>query len=111
MRLLKEKYNTQDAAGRKILDYGSDVLHVGHNAFRDGLKASPIDTSELAKCIHGFFKHSVLRRADFALELIDLEMEEQLSFLRHVDTRWLSLGPALERIDKFWEAITHYFLC
>ena len=51
MRLLKTKYNTTEAAGRKILDYGSDVLHVGHNAFREGLKVNPIDTSELAKCM------------------------------------------------------------
>ena len=111
MRLLINKYNTKDAADSytKILDYGACVLHVCHNAFKCGLKAVPIDLSQFAISIHGFFKYSVLRREDFTNELIDLE-ETQENFLRHVSSRWLSLKPALERIEKHWIAIEQYFL-
>ena len=111
MKLLTKKYNTKEAEKELhlLLDYGSCVLHTGHNSVKEGLKANPIKVSELAKCVHGFFKYSTLRRADFAKELIDLELAETV-FIRHVDTRWLTLQPALERIDKNYEAITHYFL-
>ena len=110
MKMLTEKGTKE---GHKILDYGSCVLHVSHNAFSKGLKIVPINVSELAKCIYGFFKYSTIRREQFTAEILDLERDEKLrerGFLRHVDSRWLSLKPALERIDKHWEAILHYFL-
>ena len=109
MTILKEKVKKMPNA--RLVDYGSCVLHVNHNAFSKGLKigADFVDTAQLAKCVYGFFKYSTIRREDFAAELIDLEMEEK-NFLRHVDSRWLSLKPALERLDAQFEAVQNYFL-
>ena len=109
MRILKEKVNKMPNA--KVVDYGSCVLHVGHNAFSKGLKvgANLVNTALLAKSVYGFFKYSTIRREDFAAELIDLEKEEK-NFIRHVDSRWLSLKPSLERVDEQFEAIENYFL-
>lgn len=38
-----------------------------------------------------------------------LGFDEEL-FIRHVQTRWLSLLPALERVVKTWEPLVKYFL-
>ena len=106
MKLLVQEAEQQ---GSKLVDFGSCVLHTAHNAFKQGLRDLSVDVALLAKCLHGFFKYSTIRREQFALELLDIE-ETTEAFLRHIDTRWLSLQPALERIDKNWTAICNYFL-
>ena len=41
--------------------------------------------------------------------LSDLALDDEL-FVRHVQCRWLTLLPALDRIVKSWEAVKKYFL-
>ena len=41
--------------------------------------------------------------------LSDLGLDDEL-FVRHVQCRWLTLLPALDRIVKSWEAVKKYFL-
>lgn len=77
--------------------------------FRQALNELSVDVGLLATSLHGFFKHSTIRREQFSWELIDLDLPQH-SFLRHVESRWLSLKPAAERIDKNWAAIESYFL-
>ena len=109
--LNKVKEKAKETPGAKIVDLGACVLHANHNAFSKGLKIGSefVDTAELAKTVNGFFKYSVIRREDFAAELVDLEKEEK-NFIRHVDTRWLTLKPALERLDEQYEAVDQYFI-
>ena len=98
-------------AGGKVLDYGSCVLHTGHNSCQKGIKELSIDVSNFAICLHGFFKHSTIRREKFSHELIELDLDEYHSnFVRHVESRWLTLKDALIRIDTNWEAIIAYFM-
>ena len=107
IKLLKDKVKK---AGGDLIDYGACTLHASHNAFAKGQKELSVDVANLAICIHGFFKHSVIRREQFSHELLEIEGESETAFLRHVQSRWLSLLPALVRIDKHWDAIMHYFL-
>ena len=106
VKLLKEEAN---AKGSKLIDFGSCVLHTVHNAFEKGLNQLSVDIPSLAQCLHGFFKYSTIRREQFAIELMDLDLATS-NFKRHVNSRWLSLKPAAELIDKQWPAITKYFL-
>ena len=41
--------------------------------------------------------------------LSDLGLDDEL-FIRHVQCKWLTLLPALDRIVKSWEAVKKYFL-
>ena len=56
-----------------------------------------------------WLKSSPARREDYARVLSDLGLHDEL-FIRHVQCRWLTLLPALERIVKNWEAVKKYFL-
>ena len=106
MKLMREEVLAESGC---LIDFGSCVLHVADNAFEKGLDKLSVDIPELVKALHGFFKKSTIRREQFADDLIDLDLPV-LNFLRHVDTRWLSLLPAAVRVDKNWEAIEIYFL-
>ena len=58
--------------------------------------------------IHSFFKISSARREDF--KLIQLEEEIQThTFLRRVPSRWLTLGPVVDRLIEQWEPLQKYF--
>ena len=108
-KLVREMKEEVKAGGGELLDFGSDPCHVAHNAFEKGLSKLSIDIPTLAISLHGFFKFSTIRRAQFADELMEIDLEVT-NFKRHVSSRWLSLKPAAERIDKNWDAIWNYFL-
>lgn len=46
---------------------------------------------------------------DLAMDLEEYELDN-MSFLRHVPSRWLSLEKAASRVDINFEAATKYFL-
>ena len=107
MKRVKEEASKLSGGG--VIDYGSCVDHSAHNAFKSGLQEISVDVGNLAVCLYGFFKHSVIRREQFAYELIEID-EDHPTFLRHVGSRWLTLEPCLERIDTNYAAIEKYFL-
>ena len=84
-------------------------IHVVHNAFRAGVNAYGDASEELAIDRFYWLKSSPSRREDYIHVLSDLGLDEEL-FIRHVQCRWLTLIPALDRIVKKWEAIKKYFL-
>ena len=108
-RLVKEMKEEVKSAGGVLIDLGCDPCHVAHLAFEKGLSELSIDIPTLAISLHGFFKYSTIRRSQFADELMELDLEES-TFKRHLNSRWLSLGPAAIRIDKNYDAIKNYFL-
>ena len=91
-----------------MINVGTCNLHVVHNSFCKALEAygSPVD--DLAVDIHSFFKISSAKREDFKF----IQLEEALdthTFLRHVPSRWLTLGPVVDRLIEQWEPLQKYF--
>lgn len=84
-------------------------LHVIHNSFREGLKVYGETAEEFALDLFYFFKSSPCKREDFRNVQEDLGFDEE-SFVRHIQCRWLTLLPALQRIARNWSAIEDYFL-
>jgi len=76
--------------------------------FRAGVNAYGDASEELAIDLFYWLKSSPSRREDYIHVFSDLGLDEEL-FIRHVQCRWLTLIPALDRIVKKWEAIKKYF--
>ena len=91
-----------------MIDVGSCNLHKVHNAFAKGLTVFGHDAEDLALKLFYWFKHSAARREDLQSVQFALELDSVL-LLRHVESRWLSLQPAITRILSQWLAITKYF--
>ena len=91
-----------------MINIGTCNLHVVHNSFCKALEAYGIPVNDLAVDIHSFFKISSARREDF--KFIQLEEEvETYTFLRHVPSWWLTLGPVVDRLIEQWEPLQKYF--
>ena len=58
--------------------------------------------------IHSFFKISSARREDFKFIQLEEEVETH-TFLRHVPSWWLTLGPVVDRLIEQWEPLQKYF--
>jgi len=84
-------------------------LHVAHNGFRYGLKEYGMDVDQLCLDLFYWFKESPCKREDFVAVLNGLNLEERF-FIRRVHSRWLTLGPGIERVIANYKATTEYFL-
>ena len=85
------------------------TLHVVHNSFRKGLNSYGENAEQLAVDVFQWFKSHISQREDYGFTLEDLGLDEEL-FVRHVQCRWLTLVPSLERINNHWKALCKYFL-
>ena len=81
-------------------------IHVVHNAFHAGVNAYGEGCEELAIDHFYWLKSlpSCTCREDFIHVLNDLGLDDEL-FICHVQCRWLTLIPVLDRIIKNWEGI------
>ena len=93
---------------RQLVDIGSCQIHVAHNSFRKGIEAYGEAIENLCIDLFYFFKLSAFRREDYLAIQQKLDLEEIL-FLRHVESRWLSLLPAVERLKSQLPALLEYF--
>ena len=95
------------AGCRKLVD-APCLLHPTHTAFKTAVQSLDMSLMSLLGNLHGFFKTSTARREDMVevREELAEELEDTYTevldqfFLRHVDTRWLESGPALQRLSK-----------
>lgn len=105
-KLNNELFNMDSPA---LFNLGTCTLHKVHNCFSKALDKIPLDIDEFATDLFGFFKMSAARRED----LINLEKLlncEQKFLLRHVNSRWLTLGPVVDRILDLYSVLKEYFL-
>ena len=91
-----------------MINIGTCNLHVVHNSFCKALEAYDTPVDDLAVDIHSFFKISSARREDFKFIQLEEEVETH-TFLRHVPSRWLTLGPVVDRLIEQWEPLQKYF--
>ena len=92
---------------RELVDTGPCQLHVVHNSFRKGVEGYGSDVENL--CINMYYlKLSPPRREDSADVQQKLNPDEFV-FLRHVQSQWLSLIPAIERVRKQFPALKENF--
>ena len=81
-----------------------------HNAFRKAIEANfGQDFVQFVLDIHKWFKLSAARMDDYETVQKELGLKQN-RFLKHDETRWLPLGPALCRIIEQWKGIQEYFL-
>ena len=92
-----------------LLDFKPCTIHIVHNAFKYGLQTYGQDAEQLTLDIFYWFRAHPCRKEDFFDTQMGLGLDEEL-FLRHVQCRWLTLLPALQRILKQWEPLKQYFL-
>ncbi|HBK83112.1 MAG TPA: hypothetical protein DDZ41_05870 [Flavobacterium sp.] len=92
-----------------IINISSCALHPVHTGFIKCLAKIDFDYDSFAHDLLCFFKHSSARRQDFELMSLSTEIETQF-MLRHVNSRWLSLGKILSRILHQWSNLKEYFL-
>ena len=93
---------------RQLVDTGSCQMHVAHNSFRKGIEAYGEAIENLCIDLFYFFKLSASRRENYLAIQQKLDLDE-IVFLRHVESRWLSLLPAVERVKSQLPALLEYF--
>ena len=93
---------------RQLVNTGSCQLHVLHNAFKKGVEAYCEDVENGCIDLFNFFRLSASRREDHVTIQQKLDLDEVV-FLCHVESRWLSLLPATERVRNHFPALLDYF--
>lgn len=99
----------EEERGSRLLHIGFCNLHVVHNSYLKGLSKFGDVGKELIIHIFHFFKKFPSRWDDFSV----IQLKEKCDtrrFMKHTSTRWLTLGPAAERLLSQWPAVIEYFL-
>ena len=94
-----------------LLPQTTCYLHIVHNAFCKGLNLYGEKSGELVFNMHYWFKYAPCKCEDF-LKLeqeMDMEINQNL-FLCHINSRWLTLLPTIERVLAQLPAAQKYFL-
>ncbi|XP_074649309.1 uncharacterized protein LOC141906151 isoform X2 [Tubulanus polymorphus] len=87
------------------------VNHLLHLALKKGLNTAikPLfDFDDLLRQLHWYVTKTSKRSASFQTIQKECGLPDH-TILKHVATRWLSMGPALSRMLEQWEALRRYF--
>lgn len=93
------------------MDIGTCSLHVVHNALKKGVLELNSDVENFVLAIFQWFKLSSARREDYH-EIQETQLENDICnhlFLRHVENRWLTLGPVCERVLEQFKILKENF--
>lgn len=91
-----------------LLGFNPCNIHTVHNGFKNGVQVYGQQAEELAIDLFYWFKGSPCRKEDYFDTQMGLDLTAEV-FIRHVQSRWLTLLPALTRILNKMEAVTKYF--
>ena len=92
-----------------LINYGTCNLHVVQNGFGKALAVYGHEVEDFTIDMFYWFKQSACRREDLASVQEELGIAQQ-QFLRHVNCRWLTLEPAINRIIDRWETLKEYIM-
>ena len=87
-----------------LVDLGSCTIHTVHNAFNKGMEQHGREIDQLCVDLFSLLKYSAARREDFKAKQIEMDLEV-VNFIQHTEVRWLSIGPAVQRVLEQWDAI------
>lgn len=82
-------------------------LHLVHIAARKGAQCLP-DVGDVLQDVYYFFQKSDKRKQEFSSMQVLFDVEQK-RMLKHVCTRWLSIGRCLERLLQNWSPLKEYF--
>ena len=99
----------KEAGAPGLVDVGFCYIHFIDNAFKAGNQMFGFEALDFAMNIFYWF-HMYPARDEELKQIQDDENMENLKFFRHVDSRWLTLAPALQRINEQLPAVKQYFL-
>ena len=85
-------------------------IHMVHNAFRKGIDVYGEEAEKLCFDLHAWFKIAPCKEEDFRTLSDNIFIDDESLFLRHINARWLTLVPALERVLVRWEDAKKYFV-
>ena len=93
-----------------LISIDSCPLHIIHGAFRKGFKSTVWFIDESINDIWFWFSRSSVRREDFISAANTINESYSRFISRFVVTRWVEVGPVIERIIDQWNVIKQYFL-
>lgn len=105
-RLSDELVNVR---GKGVLKIGQCNLHVVHNAFKKGLQTKGSDVVDLIVQTYNWFDGFASRSESFQNYCNDKKIIYK-TIIKHVPSRWLTLGPAAVRFFEIFDSIKSYFL-
>ena len=79
--------------------------HLLHRAAQMAASQLPFNIDEVLVDLYYYFDKSSKRLA--SLELLQEEVKNQ-KILKHVQTRWLSVGKCIDRLLENWEALVQF---
>jgi hypothetical protein len=93
--------------GRDLNGIGCGA-HIVHNSFQTAVDVLPIDVEIIVVKIYKYF-HIYTVRVTRLKEFCEFAEVEYSKVLKHSNTRFLSLLPAIERLLKIFEGLKSYF--
>lgn len=89
--------------------FGSNCLaHLCHNAAKKFISKIEGNIESLVLAVYNYFTKSAIRRERLRVvfQARNLRFFEPI---KHVSTRWTTLGPAIERLLRCWSQLKHFF--
>ena len=110
----KKVWSNVDSEKRKryskgLLNIGTCNIHAVHNAFLKGIQELGEECSDMIIAVYHFFSGWTARSENFSQCQRKVKVPQH-KFVKHVPTRWLTIGEAASRLMEQWPALTECFL-
>ena len=110
---LQEYRQEENPQSPLLLVIGSCGLHVLHGAYQTAHKKTTWEVQKVLKALHGIFKKSPARRADYLKDndLVSNDDDNQMKLyfpLKFCSHRWLENGRAMVRYLEIDDEVKHF---
>ena len=94
---------------KKLLIYIGCPCHLVHLCAGKGAKELSVNVEDFVIDFYYHFRRSAKRKAKLR-EYMEFNKNDVRKNIKHVSTRWLSLGKSLEPTLKQWDFLESYFI-